>query len=81
MDTRTGEIVPLSSLTGMSEEERSHFIEMQIPPTMVQLARMPHRVARNESCPCGSGKKLKHCCWGKRRQGKWLFAGQNEESA
>lgn len=23
------------------------------------------RVGRNELCPCGSGKKYKHCCWNK----------------
>lgn len=22
----------------------------------------PHKVGRNETCPCGSGKKFKHCC-------------------
>jgi hypothetical protein len=24
-----------------------------------------HRLSRNVPCPCGSGKKYKHCCWGK----------------
>ena len=24
-----------------------------------------NKVGRNESCPCGSGKKYKHCCLGK----------------
>ena len=23
------------------------------------------KIGRNEPCPCGSGKKYKHCCWGK----------------
>jgi uncharacterized protein YecA (UPF0149 family) len=23
------------------------------------------KVGRNERCPCGSGKKFKHCCLGK----------------
>ena len=26
--------------------------------------RAPPRVGRNESCPCGSGKKFKKCCGG-----------------
>jgi SEC-C motif len=27
---------------------------------------MPHKkVSRNAPCPCGSGKKYKHCCYGK----------------
>jgi hypothetical protein len=24
-----------------------------------------HKVGRNEPCPCGSGKKFKHCCLSK----------------
>jgi uncharacterized protein YecA (UPF0149 family) len=32
-----------------------------IKPTSVQMARKPPRVGRNELCPCGSGKKFKHC--------------------
>jgi len=31
---------------------------------------MKRKVGRNEPCPCGSGKKYKHCCWGKRFE--WL---------
>jgi hypothetical protein len=23
------------------------------------------KLSRNAPCPCGSGKKFKHCCWGK----------------
>ena len=23
------------------------------------------KIGRNDRCPCGSGKKYKHCCWGK----------------
>ena len=27
---------------------------------------MSHKkLSRNAPCPCGSGKKYKHCCWGK----------------
>ena len=22
----------------------------------------PHKIGRNDPCPCGSGKKYKHCC-------------------
>ena len=28
---------------------------------------------RNARCPCGSGKKYKHCCMVKREQTKWLW--------
>ena len=24
--------------------------------------RDQHKIGRNEQCPCGSGKKYKHCC-------------------
>jgi hypothetical protein len=24
-----------------------------------------NRISRNPPCPCGSGKKYKHCCYGK----------------
>ena len=24
-----------------------------------------HKLSRNAACPCGSGQKYKHCCWGK----------------
>jgi len=27
---------------------------------------MNHRIGRNDSCPCGSGKKYKKCCLGSR---------------
>jgi len=30
------------------------------------VARRPKRVGRNSKCPCGSGKKYKHCCREKR---------------
>ena len=26
-------------------------------------------VSRNDFCPCGSGKKYKHCCWSKDQAG------------
>jgi hypothetical protein len=27
---------------------------------------MTHKkLSRNAPCPCGSGRKYKHCCWGK----------------
>ena len=31
-------------------------------PTPIPLRRAVARVGRNEPCPCGSGKKYKHCC-------------------
>lgn len=31
-------------------------------PDSVQIVRNVPKVGRNEPCPCGSGKKYKHCC-------------------
>jgi hypothetical protein len=25
----------------------------------------PKKLSRNAPCPCGSGRKYKHCCWDK----------------
>jgi|ERR1051325_11423280 hypothetical protein len=47
-------------------------IEMEPPPMTARHAewsapnRNARRARRNELCPCGSGKKFKRCCWGKR---------------
>jgi preprotein translocase subunit SecA len=31
-------------------------------PEKAQVRRQVPKVGRNEPCPCGSGKKYKHCC-------------------
>ncbi|MBN2439763.1 MAG: SEC-C domain-containing protein, partial [Spirochaetales bacterium] len=31
-------------------------------PQNIQIKRTTQKVGRNEPCPCGSGKKYKHCC-------------------
>jgi preprotein translocase subunit SecA len=31
-------------------------------PEKVQIKRVQPKVGRNDPCPCGSGKKYKHCC-------------------
>lgn len=35
---------------------------------------MTEKVSRNDPCPCGSGKKYKNCCWGKKYTKKKLTA-------
>ncbi len=32
------------------------------PPRPVTVRRVQPKVGRNDPCPCGSGKKFKHCC-------------------
>ena len=29
---------------------------------LAPVSEQKRRVGRNETCPCGSGKKFKHCC-------------------
>jgi hypothetical protein len=41
--------------------KKEEVIEMQVEPTPDQLKRKPPKVGRNDICPCGSGKKFKHC--------------------
>lgn len=40
---------------------RERTVPMILPPTQAQLVR--RRVGRNDPCPCGSGKKVKRCCY------------------
>jgi uncharacterized protein YecA (UPF0149 family) len=58
MDTRDGRIY--RRLEDIPDEDKPFCKEMNVPPTERQRAMM--RVGRNDSCPCGSGKKFKKCC-------------------
>lgn len=58
MDCRTGEV--------MSQEEANRRIA-QDPSSAKHYTSVPNqaprkKTGRNESCPCGSGKKFKRCC-------------------
>jgi hypothetical protein len=57
-----GELSPaLSSLFEASHnDERAEAIRNLYQRLAVGLAGKP--ISRNESCPCGSGKRFKHCC-------------------
>jgi uncharacterized protein YecA (UPF0149 family) len=74
MNCNTGEIYPpelfaeLQKLwtkeekkTDVPSPQRQEFIPMEVEPTTEQLKRKPPKVGRNDICPCGSGKKFKHC--------------------
>lgn len=70
MDTRTGNMLSSELMSILRESTPKHsaaehelmfFKEMAVQPTARQLAR--GRVGRNDLCPCGSGKKFKHCCY------------------
>lgn len=69
MDMRNGRIFSAEELAKFKEcmtskeweKEKSHYLEMEKPPTPRQLSRQPPKVGRNEPCPCGSGEKFKRC--------------------
>ena len=42
-----------------TEEERKALYKEQKSSTTIRVGK---KVGRNEPCPCGSGKKYKHCC-------------------
>ena len=42
---------------------------------MVRQATLPNKVPRNAPCPCGSGRKYKHCCGHVSRRGPdWILS-------
>ena len=43
----------------LTEEKRKELYKLQKASGTV---RKPHKIGRNDPCPCGSGKKYKHCC-------------------
>ncbi|RXK32615.1 preprotein translocase subunit SecA [Arsenophonus endosymbiont of Bemisia tabaci Asia II 3] len=47
----------------MKKQHLSHEIENEalMSKTEAQIAAQGHKIGRNEPCPCGSGKKYKHC--------------------
>jgi uncharacterized protein YecA (UPF0149 family) len=60
MDTRTGKIYTQQQVEAMDSETQNYMRPMVVAPTLAQRVR--RKVGRNESCPCGSGKKFKKCC-------------------
>jgi uncharacterized protein YchJ len=40
------------------EEQHELYLEQRKSGTIVK----PKKIGRNDPCPCGSGKKYKHCC-------------------
>src|SRR5262249_45763796 len=64
---------PLTATPSQTPGVRVRFAGDEAVATMAQAIRlpaegctMPHKkLSRNAPCPCGSGKKYKHCCHGK----------------
>ena len=57
--------------SALQEKSEFHRVDGQwLYACAVRMGPAPHRsttpkVGRNDPCPCGSGKKYKHCCLGK----------------
>ena len=47
------------------ESEEDGYEEPEPPP--LTIVRRNDRIGRNDPCPCGSGKKFKKCCYGKKQ--------------
>lgn len=50
------------SFRAPSLETIDYVKEQQNKPKVQQPVIAPKKVGRNDPCPCGSGKKFKHCC-------------------
>lgn len=46
-----------------------------------ELTKMSKKIGRNEPCPCGSGKKYKHCCLGSKAAAINLTTSKSEAPA
>jgi predicted aspartyl protease len=46
----------------MPSLERTDFVEQIKNTPKARSVSPPHKVGRNDPCPCGSGKKYKKCC-------------------
>ena len=42
--------------------EEKQLLARKASPRLMSASAKPARIGRNDSCPCGSGKKFKHCC-------------------
>ena len=52
------QIPGIRTMEGFQEKKKTLYMEQKKSGTVVK----PHKVGRNDPCPCGSGKKYKHCC-------------------
>ena len=53
---------PKNVQTNQQQTEQIEDTELMNPQS-VQEEKMPtEKIGRNATCPCGSGKKYKHCC-------------------
>lgn len=62
-DTERGPFKVYEDTLSMLEYDPNIFLpdEPKHNPVLQDIRREP-KIGRNEICPCGSGKKYKHCC-------------------
>lgn len=59
MDKRTGKLYV--SVDDVPPTWKPYMVEVD-PEKLTPLQRSRMRVGRNDTCPCGSGRKFKRCC-------------------
>lgn len=47
---------------GQTQARAANPVQAAANPASVQVVRSGPKIGRNDPCPCGSGKKYKHCC-------------------
>lgn len=50
-----------AELDALQTDENAQENALAASATVMPIMRTPHKVGRNEACPCGSGKKYKQC--------------------
>ena len=68
MDTQNGRIYTEDELAAMeaNQLQRMQAFLAAVTPTPKQMTRTPPAVWAYDPCPCGSGKKFRWCCKGKK---------------
>ena len=54
-----------AQVVGNAQPDLSKFVAPRKTRTIIR--KYDKKVGRNDLCPCGSGKKYKHCCLGKEK--------------
>ncbi len=57
------------SRSGMTPEEIAEEEQILRDAPKVEPIKAGDEPGRNDPCPCGSGRKYKKCCWGKKDPG------------
>jgi uncharacterized protein YchJ len=61
MDTESGKLIPWDDLKELPSERKNKFIEVK--RDLTKLEELNRQIELYSPCACGSGKKLKFCCY------------------